>query len=221
MTRPGEPESPRLPVEPLEQTLPGGAAAGDELELDGVRIEAGTDAAPVTAPSVEIVESDLTGVSFDAKAVRQLDVRDSVLRTCDLSNVGVRKGSVRRVELRQSRLVGFALTEGDVQDLRVVGGTLMLASFGHSRLERVVFEEVNFRDVSFADTHLEAVAFLGCDLTGADFRGATLRNCLMRGTSLESISGIESLRGLTMPWPDLVASTGALAAGLGISVEAD
>lgn len=214
MTRSSEPESPRLPERLLDQPAPDGGAAS-ELELDGLRIEA----MPVAARSVEIVESDLSEVTFDADALRQLDVRDSVLRTCDLSNVGTRKGSLRRVELRQSRLVGFALTEGDVQDVRVAGGTLMLASFGHSRLERVVFDEVNLREVSFADAQLDGVTFLGCDLTGANFHGARLRNCRMRGASLEGITGIESLRGLTMPWPDLVESTGALAAALGIAVE--
>ena len=213
-------EPPRTPPRLLAQALPEGAAA-DDLELDGARVEAGAEAMPVVARSVEIVESDLTGVTFDADVLRRLDVRDSLLRTCDLSNVGARKGLLRRVELRQSRLVGLALTESELQDVRVLGGTLMLASFGHSRLERVVFEEVNLRDASFADTRLDEVSFLDCDLTGADFRGAKLRDCLMRGTSLEGIGGIESLSGLTLPWPDLVASTAALAAALGISVEAD
>jgi hypothetical protein len=41
----------------------------------------------------------------------------------------------------------------------------------------------------------------------------------MRGSSLEGVVGVESLRGLTMPWSDLVASTGALAAAAGITIE--
>ena len=191
----------------------------DELELDGARIEA--DAEPVSVRSVELVECDLTGVVFDADGLRQLDVRDSVLRTCDLSNAVTRKGSLRRAELRQSRLVGFTLAEGDVQDVRVLGGTMMLASFDQARLQRVVFEEVNLREASFTDARLDGVAFLDCELAGADFRGARLQNCVMRGTSLEGVAGIDSLRGLTMPWPDLVASTAALAAALGITVEED
>ncbi|HEX3615671.1 MAG TPA: hypothetical protein VHU61_03970 [Solirubrobacteraceae bacterium] len=41
----------------------------------------------------------------------------------------------------------------------------------------------------------------------------------MRGSSLEGVVGVESLRGLTMPWSDLVASTAALAAAAGITIE--
>lgn len=219
MTRPNPPlEPPRLPSELLEQPLPQPGEL-ELVELDGLRIE--DEGGTVGVSSVEILESELTGVTFDAERVRQLTVRDSVLRTCDVSNVQARKGSVRRVELRQSRLVGFALTEADVQDVRVVGGTMMLGTFGHSRLERVVFEEVNLRDASFAEARLDAVSFVGCELAGADFRGAALRDCHMRGSSLDGVLGIESLRGLTMPWPDLVASTAALASALGIAVEED
>ncbi len=212
------PQAPRVPEELVAQRLPEGDASGD-FELDGARIE--TDGATVAAESVEVAESDLTGVAFDADAVQRLDVHDSVLRTCDLSNVTTRKCSLRRVELRQSRCVGLALPGADLQDVLVAGGTMMLASFAEARLQRVVFEEVNLREASFADTRLDDVAFVGCALTGADFRGARLQRCLMRGTALDGLVGIESLRGLTMPWPDLVASTRALAGALGISVEAD
>jgi uncharacterized protein YjbI with pentapeptide repeats len=112
------------------------------------------------------------------------------------------------------------VTEGEVEDLRVVGGTMMLASLASSTLRRVAFENVNLREASFAETRLTAVTFEGCDLTGADFRGARLKDCTIRGTSLDRVVGVESLRGLTMAWTDLIASTEALAAALGIAVEA-
>jgi uncharacterized protein YjbI with pentapeptide repeats len=117
--------------------------------------------------------------------------------------------------------VGFALTEGDLQDVHVGGGTMMLASLEQSRLQRVVFDEVVLREASFAGARLDDVTFAGCDLAGADFRGARLRNCVMRGSTLDGLVGIESLRGLSLPWPDLVASAGALAGALGIGVVED
>ncbi len=124
-----------------------------------------------------------------------------------------------RDALTDSRLVGFSLSEGRVENLRVAGGTMMLSSFAHSTLRRVAFENVNLREASFLETQLEFVHFDGCDLTGADFRGARLKECAIRGSSLDGALGVESLRGLTMPWGDLVGSVGALAAALGIGVE--
>jgi hypothetical protein len=41
----------------------------------------------------------------------------------------------------------------------------------------------------------------------------------MRGGPLDGILGVESLRGLTTSWPDVVSSAAALAAALGIEIE--
>ena len=68
---------------------------------------------------------------------------------------------------------------------------------------------------------LESVAFVDCRLDGADFRHAKVAGCAIRGASLDGVLGVESLRGLRMPWPDVLASAGALAAALGIDVEPD
>ena len=65
---------------------------------------------------------------------------------------------------------------------------------------------------------LEAVEFLNCKLAGADFRGATVGGCAIRGTSLEGVLGVDSMRGLRIPWSDALASAGAIAAALGIVI---
>ena len=98
---------------------------------------------------------------------------------------------------------------------------MMLSSIAHSTIRRACFEGVNLREASFVGTRLNSVTFDGCDLTGADFRDARLEHCTIRGSSLDSVAGVESMRGLTMPWADLVGSVGALAAALGIAVESD
>lgn len=95
-----------------------------------------------------------------------------------------------------------------------------LASFALAGLQNVVFERVNLAEASFMEARMQAVQFIDCTLTGTDFRGARLSRCAIRGSSLEDVLGVESLSGLQMPWSDLVASAGALAAALGIDVEA-
>lgn len=69
------------------------------------------------------------------------------------------------------------------------------------------------------NARLDGVEFIDCRLAGADFRSARLNACAIRGSSLDGVLGIDSLRGLRMPWSDVVASVAALAAGLGIEVE--
>jgi uncharacterized protein YjbI with pentapeptide repeats len=202
-------------LEPCE-LLDGGEL--DELVLSEALVERhGRDA--LTTRRIHVQESELRGLTLGEGVVTELRLSDVRLNGCDLSNVRARRGAIRRVVLADSRLVGFSLSEGKVDDLRVVGGTMMLCSFAHSTLRRVAFEDVNLREASFLETQLTSVSFTGCDLTGVDFRGARLKECAIRGSSLDRVVGVESLRGLTMPWGDLVGSVGALAAALGIRVE--
>jgi hypothetical protein len=63
------------------------------------------------------------------------------------------------------------------------------------------------------------VTFIDCKLAGTDFRRVKLKSCVILGTSLDGVLGVDSLRGVTMPWVDVVDSAGALAAALGIRIE--
>ena len=191
-----------------------------ELDLDGVLIEH-PGIGPLAVDRVRIRESEVHGVALEARTPVRLTLTDAVLEDCDLSNLDGRGASIRRSEIRQSRLVGFDVREGTIEDLRVLDSSLVLASFAFADLRNVVFERVNLNEASFMQARLEGVEFIDCQLAGADLRGARLKGATIRGASLDGVVGVESLAGLTMPWADVVASTAALAAALGITVESD
>lgn len=188
------------------------------FEAIGVLVVGDEDGA-VGARRVRLRESELRGVVLEAGNAPGLTLMDVILRDCGLANVDAREGRLTRVEVHRSHLVGFGLGGGDIRDLRVVDSSLQLASFASATLRNVVFERVNLAEASFVHARLEAVAFVDCRLEGADFRHATVSAGLIRGASLDGVLGVESLRGLRMPWPDVVASAGALALALGIEVE--
>lgn len=190
------------------------------LVLDGVRVEQ-RDAEPVSVRRMQVTESELGGVTLQAAAIPGLALRDVVLRDCDLSNIDGREGLLRRVAICDSRLVGFGLSRGKAQDLRVVDSSLTLCSFASAELRNVVFERVNLEEATFMDARLDAVEFLDCRLAGADFRGVTVKACAIRGTLLEGVIGVECLAGVAMPVSDVIASATAIAEALGIRVEFD
>jgi len=209
-------QAPDLPE--LERHELRATPADDELVLSGALIERDTPE-PVHPRRVSIRESELRGLVVETERAAGLELLDVVLRDCGLSNVNGGGGSIRRVQIDRSRLVGFSLSEGKARDLRVTDSSLELASFALTGLQNVVFERVNLAEASFMEARMQAVQFIDCTLAGADFRGARLTRCVIRGSSLEDVLGVESLRGLQMPWSDVVASAGALAAALGIDVE--
>lgn len=188
------------------------------LELDGALVE-GDGLQSLSPSQVRVFESELRGVTLDAADVPGLRFRDVVLRKCDLSNIDGREGSLHRVEIHGSRLMGFGISGGTVEDVHMVDSSLKLASLGFSKIKTAIFERVDLTEASFIGAQLEAVAFIDCRLAGADFRRVKVRDCTISGTSLDGVAGIESLRGVTMSWPDVLESAAALAAALGIRVE--
>ena len=207
------PDLPELELRQVDSVVQGG-----HLVLDGALVER-DGMEPVRADRVLVTESELRGVAIDADDAPGLRLSDVILRACDLSNVEGREGSLRRVEIHGSRLVGFGLAGGTVQDARILGSSLALASLAFSKLKDVIFERVDLTEASFMEAHLERVLFVDCKLAGTDFRGVKLKACAIRGTSLEGILGVDCLRGVTMPWVDVIDSAGVLATALGISVE--
>lgn len=207
------PDLPELEHDQLESAV----AAGD-LIVDGLLVER-EGLEPVSARRIRVAESELRGVAIDAGDVPGLQLRDVVLRACDLSNIDGREGSLRRVEIHASRLVGFGMTGATVEDFRVVDSTLALASLAFSKLRSVAFEGVDLSEASFMEAQLDGVAFVDCKLAGADFRGAKPKDCAIGGTSLDGVLGVDCLKGVTMPWGDVLASAPALAAALGINIE--
>jgi uncharacterized protein YjbI with pentapeptide repeats len=63
---------------------------------------------------------------------------------------------------------------------------------------------------------MESVAFRRCDLTQADIGGARLSGCEMSGCTLDGLRGVDRLRGVAMPWNDILAAAGVFAAELGV-----
>jgi uncharacterized protein YjbI with pentapeptide repeats len=206
--------APDLPE--LQLTDP--AREGGSLVLDGARVDPRDE--PLRVERVDVVESELRGVTLEAERPLGFRLRDTILRDCDLSNVAGHEAALTRVVVSNSRLIGVAFSAAKLRDVAVADSMLSLASFAFGELRDVLFERVNLREASFMEARLENVSFIDCQLEGADFRGVKLRDCLMRGSSLEDVIGIESLRGLTMPWADVVSSAGALAAAAGIEIEA-
>ena len=83
------------------------------------------------------------------------------------------------------------------------------------------FEDCNLRDADLRSTRMEAVRFERCDLTGADLRGARFEGCEMLGCTLDGLRAVDRLRGVAMPWNDIVAAAGLFAGELGVRVLED
>lgn len=73
-------------------------------------------------------------------------------------------------------------------------------------------------EADFYEANLSSVTFTRCDLTRASVAKATFSGCELRDCELSGIGNPEQLRGVAMPWPDVVRSAATLAHAAGIRI---
>ena len=209
--------APDLPphLEPLTLT-PDDAADGESWE--GVAV-GDAALAEIDARALGFVESRLERVDLSGATLMSLFLSECELVRCDLSNARVHAGSARRVTFTESRLTGLAWTKGELRESELRDCRANLSSFEGSRFERVTFAGCDLRDADLRSARFEHVTFDGCDLTGADIGLARFSGtCVMRGCTLDGLSGVDRLRGVSMPWPDVLAAAATFAIELGVNV---
>ena len=210
------PEPPRIPDELEVATVDtAGVESGDEWRRARLT---DVDAPKLAAPSLRFEEARLERVDLSSGRLAHLALSDVELDTCNLANADVRGGSAWRARIVRSRLTGLAWTEGMVRDTIFSDCRIDLSSFGATRLDQVVFERCLLMQADFQEASLRAVRFVDCDLTELDVSQASFARCELRGCTIDGMRGAERLRGVAMPWEDIVASAGTFAAAVGVTL---
>jgi uncharacterized protein YjbI with pentapeptide repeats len=194
---------------------PAAVESGDEWRR--VRI-VDAELPELAVPSLRFEESRLERIDLSAGRLAHLSFADVELESCNLANADVRGGSAWRARIERSRLTGVSWSEGLVRDTVLSDCRIDLSSFAATRLEQVVFERCLLMQADFQEASLRAVRFVDCDLTEADLMDARFDRCELRGCTIDGIRGAARLRGISMPWEDIVASVGTFAAAVGVTV---
>src|SRR5437763_461123 len=156
----------------------------------------GTDFSGQSARHLIIERASFQRVMAQGTVWESVRLTDAAFLGCDLSNAQWEKATLWRASVTSSRLTGFRLVEGELEDVLFREcNAPMLQLFG-SRLAAVRFEECKLREADLREADLRGVVFTDCDLTMADFRGARLRGTDFRGSIVDGIQvGAPELRG--------------------------
>ena len=123
-------------------------------------------------------------------------LRDVRFDTCDLAEADWEKVQLTRIEMIESRLVGFKAIEARIQDALIKDCNGRFALFWSTIFKAVRFENCTLNEASFSEADLSGVVFDSCDLRGADLQGARLAGADFRGSKVEGMRvGDSDLRG--------------------------
>jgi uncharacterized protein YjbI with pentapeptide repeats len=143
---------------------------------------------------------------------------DATFEDDDWSNRRETRFSARRAAFVRVRLTGAQLPESRLIDVTFADCRADLSSFRFARLERVVFRDCRLEEADFYGAELEDVLFERCDLRLAIIDGMRTKRVELRGCNLEGMQGAAALRGVRMPWNDVVGNGPLFASALGIDM---
>jgi uncharacterized protein YjbI with pentapeptide repeats len=143
---------------------------------------------------------------------------DATFEDVDWSTRQEIRFSARRVEVVRGRLTGAQFPEGTFIDVTFADCRADLTSFRFAKLERVVFRDCRLEEADFYGAKLEDVLFERCNLRLASIDDVKTTRVELRGCNLEGLQGGAALRGVRMPWDDVVGNAPVFAAALGIAV---
>jgi uncharacterized protein YjbI with pentapeptide repeats len=170
----------------------------DGADLDRCRLEA-CEFAKRHAENVRFDAVHIVGGSWNETQVTQLRWLDVLCERCDLSLLEWPKVKWTRVELRDCRLSGAKLLEGELDHVRFIECQLEYATFSATRFRQASFERCRLQEAAFVGADLTGTTFVGCDLRGVDFSKAKLQGVDVRSSTLKEVSvGAGDVRGLVV-----------------------
>lgn len=189
----------------------------DGLSVEGSALRR-VDLSGQIASDVRFDQCRLIDVDVSAAELTRLLLQDAVIVGGSWANVRPREMRIRRAVFEGVRMTGADLSSATLEDVLLHDCRIDLASFRFARLARVSFERCRLDEADFSAAELGSVSFSDCVLVKALWADATLTRCEMRGTDISGSGNPERLRGVRMPWVDVLASAGELAAAAGVIV---
>ncbi len=170
------------------------------------------------AMRLQVVESRLSHVDLGDGLLRDSQFRDVVAADGSWANMSAEGSKLRRAELQRLRMTGVNLSGSEIEDCVFLDCRVDLASFRFAKLDRVRFERCRMEEADFYDAKLTSVVFDECNLTGAVWAQATFLRSEMRGCDITGAVNPERLRGVRMPWRDVIGAAAELAAAVGVEI---
>jgi uncharacterized protein YjbI with pentapeptide repeats len=143
---------------------------------------------------------------------------DVVATDRDWASQSAFRFAAQRVELRRCRLTGSELAEAVIRDVTFDECRMDLVGLRHAKLERVIFRDCRMSECDLYGASLKDVVFERCELREATLSAVSVQRVELRGCDLTGLRGAEALRGVRMPWDDVLENAALFAMVLGIEI---
>ncbi len=192
-----------------------GLNSGDELsnlEISHTKVQ--NAARGVYFKSCKLIDLELI-----ATELPDVNLRDCIVSGSDFSGATLAPCYLERVLLTKDRLSGAQLYEGKVKDVIFDNCKLDMTNFRSAKFKRVIFKECQMTSTDFSGAVFEDVEMSDCSLEQVNFSNSKAISLDLRGSKLQEITGVTSLKGARISPEQLISITNNLAAEIGLKVD--
>lgn len=190
----------------------------EEEDVSSVVID-GQIATALETKSCSIRDSLITKTDFSYADMEKFDIANCIIKNTNLSASKFHDSGWRTVHIDGCRCSGLQLQNSSIKNVRITNSKLDLVNFRLATLESVIFEDCVLDDTDFYGANLKNVAFINCTIAKISFAGAKLRSVDLSQSSIESIQGLESIKGATISHDQLIQLAPYFAAEIGIKIK--
>ena len=217
LARVKNPEAPRLPSVLRPAEMPRDDFDDDAI-IKGVRFDAehliGRD-----VEALEVERCTFGNLRFTGTRMRQCQVSDTRIATCDFAEVSAQDVSLLRCMVTGSRMTGSSWKAGTFRDVTFENCVSSPAMYRHMKLYAVAFIDCKMIGADFQFAEMHNVRFVNCDLTGAQFANVKMGTVRFENSTLIDVGGVMSFKGATVQGPGSMELALSLAREAGIRFE--
>lgn len=191
-------------------------ALTDEADLEDSRVTG--EHPSVNAAFVELNGCRLEAVAMLGGHLRQSRLVDCLVIGCDLTGVVLEDCSIVRVEFHDCRMSAFQAPGCRFEDVGFLGCKLDDANFRMSTWKRSDFDGCDLAGADFYSATMPESRLSSCNLTGAELSKATLAGSRLSNSTLDRVSGVETLRGVIISTDMLLPTALAVFGAMDITV---
>jgi fluoroquinolone resistance protein len=215
----GATEEPDVVDEELRAWEPEALEAG--FEIEDARLGEAVDLSDLAASGGKIARSRLEGVRLAGSRLRSLRLVDVVVGDADVSNADWTGAQLTRVGFLRCRMTGFGGASIHAEHVTLRECKLDLANLRRATLRRVTFEDCVLDDADLGGASLRETRFSHSRLLRVLIDDVRLEAVDLRGSQLDLVGDVVGLRGAIVDSIQLVELGPRLAHGLGIDVRDD
>ena len=188
-------------------------------DIVGLAVD-GADWSRLQAVDRDISGCRLAGVSLADAHFEDGRITNTVFDDCDFASARWTNLKIDRCLFRGSRLMGLRTGKLILSDVIFERCRFDYATLaGLHATGAVAFVECVLRETTIEDSRMEGVVFADCPMPGIRLAGTAMRGADLRGSTVDTLTGVTCLTGTTLDHTQIPQLTQALLTDLQIDVK--